>query len=111
MIYGKIMESDLTAGQFRVQAFIQNADRIDFGNCGVPTQLKDFISNNKSLIEDIFVDNDGLYILPATAASAGKLFNLCTGKKNEWNDYDETLADEINWTKIENRYWLSLWWD
>ena len=108
--YGQIRESGETAEHYRVSSFIAAADRIDFGNCGVPTVLQEHIKTNRDSIEDIFIDNDSVYILPRTREAARELFDLCRGEKEDEEDY-WGIADEINWLKLGDRYWLSLWWD
>lgn len=110
--YGQIHDFDQTASEFRVQLFIGDMDRIDFGNCGVPTALQEYFKNNREKIEDVFVVDASMYVLPATHESAKELFDICRGKRDE--DEDDgwyTLADEISWVKLGDRYWLSLWWD
>lgn len=109
--YGHIRESNETPEQFRVASFIQSMGRIDFGNCGVPTVLQEYVKNNRGSIEDIFIDNDSVYILPRTRESASELFNLCRGEKEDDEEDYWGIADEINWLKLGDRYWLSLWWD
>lgn len=111
--YGNIHDSKFkTPQEFRVDNFISIMRDIHFGNCDIPTELQDYIIRDKKGIEDIFLTDNGLYILPKSIQSAKYLFDVCTGEKNiEYNEYENSLADEIDWMKIGDRYWLSLWWD
>lgn len=84
---------------------------INFGNCGVPTELQDFLLRDKKGIEDIFLGRDNLYILPRSRETAKHLVATCIGEKDEYDEYPDTLADEIEWVKLGDRYWLMLWWD
>ena len=109
--YGQITDSKQTPQEFRVEYFLQAMRNLNFGNCGVPTQLQDFLLRDKKGIEDVFIGDDSLYILPRSKQSAKYLFDTCVGNEDEWNDYPNSLADEISWVKMGDRYWLSLWWD
>lgn len=97
---------------YRVNQFICSMRDIHFGNCDVPNKLQDFLIRDKKAIEDVFVIGDSLYILPRSRQTAKYLFDIVM------NGYDEVyqnegcpLADEIEWVKMGDRYWLSLWWD
>lgn len=110
--YGQIRDSKKTAQEFRVDYFLQTMRGIYFGNGGVPTQLQDFLLRDKKGIEDVFIGDDSLYILPKSQQSAKYLFDTVI------NGYDEVyqnegcpLADDISWVKMGDRYWLNLWWD
>jgi len=98
--------------EFRIDLFMSSMKHIDFGNCGVPTELQDFLLRNKKSIEDIFLGDDSLYILPKTRDIAKELLSVCMGEE-EYNDpgYYRALADDISWIKLGDRYYLSLWWD
>lgn len=109
--YGAITDSHQTPEEFRVESFLQDMLSINFGNCGVPEKLQDFLIRDKKGIEDIFLGQDCLYILPKSQQSAKYLFDLCVGDKDEYDSYPNSLADEISWVKLGNRYYLSLWWD
>lgn len=110
--YNNINDMECTAGDFRVSRFIQSMDGIDFGNCGVPKQLQEYIKNDRKAIEDIFVCGDSMYILPKTRETAKYLFDVVMDGYTE-DDYCDKipLADEVKWVKLGDRYWLSLWWD
>jgi hypothetical protein len=110
--YGQIREHEGTAQEFRVNLFFQSTIEQQLGNGGIPKTLQDFLKANRELVEDVFSDDDSVYILPKTKEFAGELFNVCTGPYGkEFEEYAENCADEIDWNKIEGRYWLGLWWD
>lgn len=110
MRYGQIRETGQTAEEFRVQNFLYESDN-QLGNGGMPKRLQEFLKEHKDDIQDAFTDSDTAYILPATKQFAAALFAECVGKKDEWGDYPDCIADEIDWIKLGNRYWLQLWWD
>lgn len=110
--YGSITDYGCSAQEFRVKSFLQEMNSIDFGNCGVPTKLQDHLIRDKKGIEDIFVLDDSLYILPRSKQSAKYLFDVVMNDYNaELNDSEFPLADEIDWCKLGDRYYLRLWWD
>lgn len=109
--FGSITDYKSSVQEFRVKSFLQNMKSIDFGNCGVPSQLQDYLLRDKKAIEDIFVDGSCLYILPRSRQTAKYLFDVCVGKEDEYGDHSKALADEVDWCKFDDRYYLRLWWD
>lgn len=109
--YNNICDMNCTPNEFRVDQFIGTMDRINFGNCGVPKQLQEYIRNDRKAIEDIFVCGDSLYVLPRTRETAKYLFDVVMDGYTEDNYDEQPLADEVEWVKLGDRYWLSLWWD
>ena len=77
------------------------------GGAGV---LHEYIKDNHSAVEDIVLDSDSLMILPSSKEEAGKLYNLAVGEADK-DEETFAIADEVDWVKIEGRWWLSLWWD
>lgn len=110
MRYGQLHEMQETPEQYRIQVFMWGMDRIDFGNCGVPTAIQEYFRDKKENIQDVFIGEDSMYILPATEEVAEELYDLIVPTEAE--DGEATaLADEVSWLKLEDRYWLHLWWD
>ena len=109
--YGQITDYKMPIKNFRVESFLQCMRHIDFGNCGVPTKLQDHLLRDKKAIEDIFVIDASLYILPKSKQSAKYLFDVVMNSFVEGADSEFPLADEVRWCKFEDRYYLQLWWD
>ena len=110
--YGQITDYKMPVGDFRVESFLQCMRHIDFGNCGVPTKLQDHLLRDKKAIEDIFVVDASLYILPKSKQSAKYLIDVVmNGFVKGDEEYAFPLADEVGWCKFEDRYYLQLWWD
>lgn len=112
MRYGRINETNQTANEYRVGLILNSVSAIQLGNGGLNKPMIHFLNRNKADIEDIFLDNDSLYILPKTKEFATLLFNTCVGEKVQGEDeYLSPIADEIDWLKLGDRYYLRLWWD
>lgn len=109
MRYGQIREQDSTAAEFRVMLFINDLGE-QRGNSGFSGPTQEFLEKNKSLIEDAFTDNDSAYILPKTREFAKELFKQVLHNYDPEEDYGAE-ADEVDWLKMDDRYWLRLWWD
>ena len=109
MRYGRIREDSGTVAQFRTMLFINDLGE-QRGNGGFSPETATFLRNNRSLIADAFTDNDSVYILPKTREFAKELFKQILHNYDPEKDYGAE-ADEVEWVKIEGRYWLSLWWD
>lgn len=109
--YGQIRECNSTAADFRVSLFFQSTISQQLGNGGIPTNLQEFLTKNRDKVEDVFSGNDSVYILPKDKDFARALYKECVGPLDKHGEYIEPVADEIDWNKIENRYWLGLWWD
>lgn len=113
--YGNIQDPKCSAQDFKIDRFINDMGRISFGNSGVPKELQEYIKADRKAIEDIFACGDCLYILPKTRETAQYLFKVAMNGyvENSIDDNDTSypLADEIEWIKLGDRYYLSLWWD
>ena len=113
--YGQIIDSKQSVQEFRVDLFFGSMRSINFGNSGVPTKLQDHLLRDRKGIEDIFMVDDSLYILPKSKQSAKYLFDVvmdgCSTEDDGEDDDGMPLADDISWVKMGDRYWLSLWWD
>lgn len=104
-------DSGQTPEEFRVKSFLSDMRSINFGNCGVPTKLQEYLIRDKRGIEDIFLGEDCVYILPRSRDTAKFLLDVCLGEKDHYDNHPDALADEIGWVKMGDRYWLNLWWD
>lgn len=111
MRYGKIYEEKQSAPDFRVDSTLRSLDRLQLGNGGVNKETLLFMTQYRSELQDMFIDDDSLYVLPASKQFAAMLFSHCIGKRDEYGEHSNAIADEIDWIKIGSRYWLRLWWD
>lgn len=110
--YGQVVDYKMDSAEFRVKSFIQEMRSIDFGNCGVPTKLQDYLIRDQKAIEDIFTVGASLYILPRSRETAKFLFDVVMDEYDESrDDCGFPLADDVTWAKLGDRYWLHLWWD
>lgn len=80
-----------------------------YGNGGPGVELLDFLTKYRSEIQDAFRTGDELYILPSSKRFAAMLASLLS--KDGHDKRGERFADEIDWVKLGDRYWLRLWWD
>lgn len=110
MRYGKVSESGQTSEEFRKDVVLYSIGYGQFGNGGFSKEMVEFLKSNREEIQDIFCDSDTVYILPSSKQFAAMLFNKCIGEKDSYGDYSG-IADEIDWIKLGQRYWLRLWWD
>lgn len=84
----------------------------EFTNGGYPKELFDLISADHSLVEDIFASDDSLLVLPRSKEAAKKIYASCVYYDEDWDDGElRGVADDVSWLKMDDRYWLSLWWD
>ena len=111
MRYGKVIESGQTAEEFRIDTFLRNIAYNDFGNGGFSKGAIKFLNDNRQEIQDAFVDYDSAYILPASKQFAAELYRVCLGEAFSDPDNSFAEADEVDWIKLGQRYWLCLWWD
>lgn len=98
--------SNLTAIEYKISMLLNINE---FTNGGYPSELFELIRNNPDTIIDLMCSNDSLILLPSSKENAEKLYLSCVFK-DEFGEISE-CADEVCWEKIENRWWLSLWWD
>lgn len=109
--YGDIRESEKSAEEYRVDTFLYHIYKNDFGNGGFSREVVEFLEQNREEIQDAFVDYDSAYILPATKKFAKELYEACLGDALTDSENSFAIADEVDWLKLGNRYWLRLWWD
>lgn len=107
----RVTDYGRTAPEFRVKLFLEEMKSIDFGNGGVPTKLQDYFIRDHKAIEDIFMMDASLYILPKSRESAKFLLDVVNNGYDQNSDGEFPLADDISWCKLGDRYWLHLWWD
>ena len=108
--YGQIRETGESTQEFKVREFLNSMD-MQLGNGGLSRDTQAFLRENSDQIEDAFIGEDGMYLLPATREFATLLYNQILGKHYDPEEDYGAEADEVEWYKVDNRYWLSLWWD
>lgn len=109
MRYGRVQETGKSAEEFRIDQFIYESGRQQFGNGGLNKETVAYIAKNREEIQDVFFDRDTIYILPGTKQFAAQLFNKCVNF--DFGGDNGAIADEVDWIKLGRRYWLRLWWD
>lgn len=113
MRYGNIRENKgTTTHQYRLDQSCFAMDDMTINGAATPNVAK-YVRANPDDIEDIIVGSCQVLVLPSSKDAAGRLAQFALGDKNEEGDYDyeNTIADEVDWEKIEDRYWLRMWWD
>ena len=108
--YGNRRETDEPLESIRLRELCNLLEREDWN--GAPTStIANYIRNKDSGIEDAFLGDCSCTILPKDKESAQKLWELVMGDVLKAPEDNLALADEVDWLKIGDRWWLNLWWD
>ena len=108
--YGNRRETDKPLSEIRFEDACSLLEREDWN--GAPTKLiADYVRNKVNGIEDIFLGDCSCTILPKDKESAQKLWELIMDDVIKNPEDSTALADEVDWLKIGDRWWLNLWWD
>lgn len=79
-------------------------------NGGSAIDFYEYLQKNESAIKDVIVDGDTLMLMPSTKEAASELYGIALGDSLH-NENSLAIADDVAWLKIEDNWWLTLWWD
>lgn len=104
--YGNRRETATTLAKLRIQENVMNFRDQDW-NGARTNEVADYVMDEKNGIEDFIVGDSACMILAKDRDSAKKLWTFAAPQDDE----SFGIADEVDWLKVEDRWWLTLWWD